>query len=84
MNFLPFSTSTKIAALFVASLLCACGGKSNTSTATTSTPASAPSLTAISISPSPATISIAGTQQFTASGSYSDGSTAAITKDLVW
>ncbi len=44
----------------------------------------AATLTGISISPATASVPIGGTQQFTALGTYSDGSTADVTSQVTW
>ena len=44
----------------------------------------APTLSSISVMPSSPTIAVGGTQQFTATGTYSDGSTQAITGQVTW
>ena len=43
-----------------------------------------PALTSITISPASASIEAGGTQQFTATGTYDDASTADITADVTW
>ena len=61
-------------------LLAACGGGGTSSTPPT--PPTSPSITSVAVSPNPATITIGGTQQFTAtvsgSGSISQGVTWAV------
>ena len=44
----------------------------------------APSLTALSVSPVNGTITVGATQQFTATGSYSDGTTQDLTGQVTW
>jgi hypothetical protein len=41
-------------------------------------------LTSVSVSPSSASVQVGGTQQFTATANYSDGSTANVTSTAVW
>ncbi len=55
-----------------------CGGGSSSSGGSTAT------LSSISISPASPTINVGGTQQFNATGTYSDGTTAAITTSATW
>ncbi|MFT4114142.1 beta strand repeat-containing protein [Silvibacterium sp.] len=45
---------------------------------------STPTLTSISVSPSTASVTTGGNQQFTATGSYSDGSTQDLTSSATW
>jgi uncharacterized protein YjdB len=52
-------------------------GKTATTTVTVSTPA--PVLQSIAVTPSPVTVAIAGTQQLTVTGTYSDSTTANLT-----
>ncbi len=60
--------------------LTGCGGGS-----TASTPASSDAtLTSIAVTPTNPSIAVGGTQQFTAKGTYSDGSTQDITKSVTW
>ena len=42
------------------------------------------SLTSIAVTPSDPTISVGRTQQFTATGTYSDNSTSVITNSVTW
>jgi len=55
--------------------------------AVTSTPAvtlTVISLTSIAVTPNPATVAVAGTLQFTATGTYSDASTSDISSQVTW
>jgi hypothetical protein len=46
---------------------------------------STPTLSSIAVTPaSPASLAVGSTQQFTATGTYSDDSTAAITSNVTW
>ena len=58
---------------------CTSGGSSTTSSAT---PTNA--LVSIAVTPAGATIPIGGTQQFTATGTYADGTSSAITTGVTW
>jgi hypothetical protein len=51
---------------------------------TTGLTVNAPVLVSIVVAPSSATISVGGTQQFTATGNYSDGSTQSLTNLVAW
>ncbi|MFZ5502324.1 MAG: Ig-like domain-containing protein [Pseudomonadota bacterium] len=46
--------------------------------------ATAPALSAIAVTPASVSVAIAGASQFTATGTYSDGSTANITASVAW
>ncbi len=59
----------------------ACGGGSLT---TNQPPTTTPSLTSISVTPGSAVISAGATQQFKATGSYSDGSSKDLTTSVRW
>jgi hypothetical protein len=60
-------------------------GVSATTTLTvTATTPPAPTLSSISISPANASITTGATQQFTATGTYNDGSTANVTSTAAW
>ena len=67
-------------------VLAACGGgsdgDSSTTTSTTTTPT--PTLQSIALTPANAVISVGTSQQLTATGTYSDGKTAAITSGITW
>jgi PKD repeat protein len=47
-------------------------------------PASAPTLSSIAVTPASATIPVGGTQQFTATGTYSNGTTQNLTGQVTW
>jgi alpha-tubulin suppressor-like RCC1 family protein len=64
----------------VLALLAACGGGSKDSSSTTTTP----TLLSIAVTPATPTVAVGLTQQMTATGTYSDGKTAAITTGLTW
>ena len=66
-----------LAALVMATLLEACSGHGS------NTPV-APNLSTIAVSPASASIAVAGTQQFTAIGTYTDGSTKDLTSSVTW
>lgn len=57
---------------------------SGTLTVTVPLPPPPPTLSSIAVTPATATINIGATQQYTATGSYSDGSTAVITNSVTW
>lgn len=59
-------------------LLAACGGGE------ASTTPSGPTLTALTLSPSTTTVALGATQQYTVSGTYSDGSSAAVSTGISW
>lgn len=69
-------------------LLVACGGGSDddkTETPTTPTPTpNTPTLVSIALTPANPTIAVGGTQQLTATGTYSDGKSAAIKDTITW
>ena len=66
-------------------VLAGCGGSSNTTSAASGTPAiSQTGLQSIKISPSAATIAAGTTVVFTATGSYSDGTTKDLTTTAQW
>ncbi|MDX1250997.1 MAG: Ig-like domain-containing protein [Gammaproteobacteria bacterium] len=52
--------------------------------ATLTVTATAPTLSAIAVTPASASIAVAGANQFTVTGTYSDGSTADITSSVTW
>lgn len=58
--------------------LTACGGGSGTP------PASTPTLTSIAVGPASPSIAVGASQQFTATGSYSDGNTQNIASSVTW
>ena len=69
-----------------AALSASFGGKSGSATliVTAPLPPPPPVLTAIAVTPATATVVVGGTQQYTATGSYSNGSTAVITNGVTW
>ena len=76
----PHSTVMRALVLMLAALVSACGGGGGGSDSGTS----ARTLQSIAVSPSTAAIAGGATQQFTALGSYSDGSTADLTGSVTW
>lgn len=56
------------------------GGKTATTTATVS----AVTLSSIAVTPATASVAVGGTQQFVATGTYSDNTTAIITSSVTW
>lgn len=52
--------------------------------ATTMTKSSTPTLVSIAVTPTAPSMNVGGTQQFTATGTYSDSSTANITSSVTW
>ncbi|WP_229506197.1 Ig-like domain-containing protein [Massilia sp. BJB1822] len=80
------TTMPKFKSLFlvpVLALLAACGGGGGGGNSTPSTPSGA-TLTSIVITPANFTMALGQTQTLTATGSYSDGKTAAITSGITW
>ena len=67
--------------LFVATVLTACSGGGGGST---STPPAPPSLKAINVVPGTSLVAAGLTQQFKATGSWSDGSTSDLTSSVAW
>ncbi len=66
--------------LVISFFLVGCGGSSSSSGGGGGTP----TLSSISVSPSSASLSVNGTQQFTATGHYSDSSTKDLTNSATW
>jgi trimeric autotransporter adhesin len=74
-----------IAAPLLASTLLACGSNASHSTAGTNTTGStAAALTALAVSPSDVSVPAGLSARFTATGTYSDGSTKDVTNDVTW
>jgi uncharacterized protein YjdB len=65
-------TLAAAAGLLLAIILASCG------------PSAPPTLTSLAISPASPDLLVGGTQQFTATGSYSNGSTQNVTSSVVW
>jgi len=65
-------------------MLARCGGNSGSTTTSPTTPSGPATLQSIAITPGSATIAQATTQAFTATGSYSDGSTKDLTATAQW
>lgn len=79
MRFLPRTSPLLIAiALIPISWLAACSQFNLTGTSTL------PTLVSISVTPSSPSIAMGGTQQFTATGSFSDGSTKSLSTGITW
>jgi probable HAF family extracellular repeat protein len=86
------STNTAVATIDSSGLLSAAGVGSTTVTATfgsesgstTVTVTAPPTLTSITITPATPKLPLGATQQFTATGSYSDGSTKDLTNTVTW
>ncbi len=74
-------TSTSLLLAPMLALLTACGGGKDSSS--TTTPA-APTLLSIAVTPVTPNVRVGLTQQMTATGTYSDGKSAAITTGLTW
>lgn len=75
----------KFAAICAVALIAACGGgSSGGSSATTSTTPAEPILLSIAVSPVNPTIPAGTSLQLVATGTYSDGSTKALTTGLIW
>jgi uncharacterized protein YjdB len=91
MNF-RLTGSIRSALLFSVILLTACGGgggsggstPTSSSTSTSTAPSTLPSLTSIAITPSPGTIAKGQITHLTATGTYSDATTADITNQVGW
>ena len=63
----------------------ACSAKTSSSTTTTIVTTNTPTLSSIAVAPaSPASLMVGSTQQFTATGTYSDNSIADITSQVTW
>jgi uncharacterized protein YjdB len=69
--------------LLLIAVVTGCGSHS-TPGGSGSTTGSTPTLSSIAVTPNAATIAPAATQQFTATGTYSDGSTGNITSTVTW
>ena len=79
------ATYLKFAALCAVALIAACGGGSSGSSSTTaSTTPAEPILQSIAVSPVNPTIPAGTSLQLVATGTYSDGSTKALTTGLIW
>lgn len=67
-------------------LLTGCGSGTDNGTTTPTTPPQppAPSLVQITVTPAQATVAVGTEQTFTATGRYSDGTTAALDKGVTW
>jgi hypothetical protein len=78
-----FAFNLRVAAFFIGLLglgtLTACGGGGGGSS-----PPPAPTLTAIAVTPATPSVTRGATQQFTATGSYSDGSSNNISASVTW
>ena len=64
-----------------------CGGGSDGASSGTANPAASPApkvVSTVQVTPSGGTVPYGGTQQFTASVTYSDGSTAALSTGVTW
>jgi hypothetical protein len=75
------ATLAKLATLLLFGLLTACGGGGGGSTPPVAT---APTLMAIDVTPVNPSVRVGATQQLTATGSYSDGSTQDLTASVTW
>src|SRR3979490_3262856 len=75
MKSLPRLFAVLAIPLFLLCLLSGCSGTPGGGTKT---------LKAIAVTPNPASVGLGGTIQFTATGTYSDSSTAAITSQVTW
>src|SRR6266704_6277130 len=73
-------TASLVLVLFSLSLLIACGGGGGSG----STSALAPSLSSLQVTPGTMSISAGATQQFTATGKFSDGSSKDMTSSVQW
>ena len=76
-------TASLVLVLFSLSLLIACGGGGQ-SGGSGSTSALAPSLSSLQVTPATMSISAGATQQFTATGKFSDGSSKDMTSSVQW
>jgi Bacterial Ig-like domain (group 2) len=59
-------------------------GPQGTASAATAVTVTSSAITAIAVSPNPTNIAVGGTQQFTATATYSDGSVANVTSTATW
>ena len=76
--------ATALVLSFIVLLLaCSGGGGSNSGGSNNVTPTT-PSLTSLQISPGASSLATGGSQQFTASGKYSDGSSKDLTTSAQW
>jgi uncharacterized protein YjdB len=64
--------------------LIACGGGSKKPTFSTQLTASTPTMLSLQISPASPTMAVGATQQFTATGTYSDGTAKDVTTSAAW
>ncbi len=87
------SASSTIAGISSSGMVTAAGAGSTTVTASLSgvsgtaavtVTASTPTLSSIAVTPANPTVAVGATQQFTATGTYSDGSTSNITSQVTW
>ena len=76
--------SVSLITLSLALLLSGCGGGGNSIPIQTPTPTPNVALVSINIAPAAATIAVGATQQFTATGNYSDGTTKDLTSVAIW
>jgi uncharacterized protein YjdB len=67
-----------------ASITAAMSGITSSSAALTVTAAAAAALRSITVTPTLASITVGATEQFTATGNYSDGSTKSLTSSVTW
>ncbi|HEV7816453.1 MAG TPA: Ig-like domain-containing protein, partial [Janthinobacterium sp.] len=65
-------------------VLTACGGGGGTETTTTTATPATPTLVSIAVTPANATVAVGATQQYTATGTTSDGKTAALKTGVTW
>lgn len=64
--------------------LSACGGGGSDSSTSTTPAADTPALKSIVVTPTTTTLAVGTSQQMTATGTYADGKTAAITSGITW
>ena len=80
-------TALCLFAVIAGSLMLGCGGSSTTQNSSPTNPPSPPpsaSLTSISITPAITSLNVGATQQLTATGKYSDGSSKDLTSTVTW
>src|SRR5687768_9166708 len=65
-------------------LLAACGGGGGDSAAPAGSPLPPPTLQSIAVTPSNPSLKLGATQQLTATGTYSDGTTRDLTASVTW
>ena len=78
------ATIARIFSLCLLALLGACGGGGGGTTDTTTGTTPVATLVSLAVTPAATTISLGTSQQFVATGTYSDGKSAAVTTGITW